>query len=98
MITGGVTKGTSVVETFYGGVGVGTMKTGGITSTTGDTGAIVIMIAGNCLTGLSRVLDLNRGWPRSYSNCKLANLAEHILLSMAKAQPALFIFQGIDDS
>jgi len=86
MMIGGVTKGMSVVETFYGGVGVGLtarITTGDIISTIGGTGATVIMIAGNYPTSY-RGFSIYRGWPRTYSNCK------HILLSMADAQSAPF--------
>ena len=58
MMTGGVTKGMNVVEMLYDGVGVGRITTGDIISTTGGTGAIMIVIAGSCPTSLSRVLDL----------------------------------------
>lgn len=86
MMIGGVTKGTSVVETFYDGVGVGLMARitiGDIISTIGGSGATVIMIAGNHPISY-RGFSIYRGWPRSYSNCK------YILLSMADAQSAPF--------
>jgi hypothetical protein len=54
MMIDGVTKGMSVVETFYGGVGAGPMRTGDIISTIGGTGAIVITIAGSYPTNLAR--------------------------------------------
>jgi len=85
MMIGGGTKGMSVVETFYGGVGGVGITTGDIDimSTIGGIGATVIVIAGNNPTSC-RGFSIYRGWPRSYSNCK------HILLSMADAQSAPF--------
>jgi hypothetical protein len=86
----GVTKGTSVVEMLYDGVGVGPMTAGDIISITGATGAIMIMIAGSCSTSLSRVLDFVGAGRTRIRTASLRTSLSILLISMTIAQSALF--------